>query len=656
VLRPRRLASQIFSASAAVVAGSLILVWILTSWRARGIADRTLSNQLQATRAAVEDVLRQRTHSIQRLAAGLAGVPAYYSRFEGAVEQQSLSTLLDQAEEFRDQLGAEWTMLLDGNGTMLAWTLHPDRSNEDFSEGALVARALAGDSTEGAWVEPRETGDIPYQGIAVPLRAPGSTTVRGVLVAALAMDSTLATQLRRQTRADVAVAVLDTAGNAHVVTATVATPLASAIDARDDDGHVEVTTDDDSYVGAASPLITAGGDTVGVVVGLGSQRAALAANDPLKGATLVGFLVGLTLALGTGSWLSRRIAEPLRSLVHATRAARAGDYNVTLPKHAPQEISELAKAFHGLMDDLRAKDELVAVMQHEKGTREVVATAGTPFELGAILNGRYEIRQVLGAGGMGTVYRAVDRELGETVALKTLSGASLADSGQAVLDRFREEIRLARRISHRNVVRTHDLGVANGTYYLTMELVDGRSLEDVLMQEGTLSARAVQSIAVQTLRALDAAHAVGVVHRDIKPPNLLLDGSGLLKVTDFGIARLADAGGRASKLTATGIVVGTPDYMAPEQLTGEAVDARADLYALGAVLYECLTGKSPHEGLGLLALFARAQQGTPAPDVRTERPEIPEGLAAVIRKALSPQASERYPNAEGMLEAIEAAG
>ncbi|MBL8960051.1 MAG: serine/threonine protein kinase, partial [Gemmatimonadetes bacterium] len=285
---------------------------------------------------------------------------------------------------------------------------------------------------------------------------------------------------------------------------------------------------------------------------------------------------------------------------------------------------------------------------------EIVAAPGARLEVGATFDGRYEIRQLLGAGGMGTVYRAVDRELGETVALKTLSGASLAEGRGPALDRFREEIRLARRISHRNVVRTHDLGVVDGTYYLTMELVDGRSLEDVLAQEGTLSPRAVHSIAVQALRALDAAHAVGVVHRDIKPPNLLLDGSGLLKVTDFGIARLADAGGRAGKLTATGMVVGTPAYMAPEQLAGEAVDARADLYALGAVLYECLTGKSPHEGLGLMQLFARAQQGTPAPDVRAERPDTPAGLAEVVRQALSPRAAGRYANAQAMLDALEA--
>ncbi len=640
-----------------MVAGSLILVWILTSWRASGIADRNLAAQLEATRAAVEDVLSQRTLSLQRVAAGLAGVPAYYSRFEGAVEQRALSTLLDQAEEFRDQLGASWTMLLDGSGTMLAWTLHPDRSGEDFSGGALIARAMAGDSTEGAWIEPGEAGDVPYQGIAVPLRAPGGTTVRGVLVAALSIDSVLAMRLQRQTRADVAIATLDTLGRAQVVTTTLPdAALAPAIDTRTAAGRVSVRSDGDDYIGSAGPLMTAGGDTVGVIVGLASRRLAMATNDPLRGATLLGFLVGLGLALGTGLWLARRIAEPLRTLVRATRAAREGDYSMELPRHAPQEIGELAKAFHGLLDDLKAKDELVAVMQHEKHTREVAAAPGARLQDGSVFAERYEIRQLLGAGGMGTVYRAVDRELGETVALKTLSSAALSEGGGAALDRFREEIRLARRISHRNVVRTHDLGVADGTYYLTMELVDGRSLEDVLGQEGTLSPRAVHSVAAQALRALDAAHAVGVIHRDIKPPNLLLDGSGLLKVTDFGIARLADADARAGKLTATGMVVGTPAYMAPEQLSGDSVDVRADLYALGAVLYECLTGRSPHEGLGLMQLFARAQQDTPAPDPRALRPDTPPGLAAVIRQALAPRPGARFATAQAMLEALEATG
>jgi serine/threonine-protein kinase len=656
--RPRRLASQIFAASAVVVAGSLILVWILTSWRASGIADRNMAAQLQATRAAVEDVLTQRTASMQRLAAGLAGVPAYYSRFEGAVEQRSLSTLLDQAEEFRDQLGAAWTMLLDANGTMLAWTLHPERSNEDFTGGALVDGPLAGEPTTGTWLEPMGDGDLPYQGVAVPLRAPGGSGVRGILIAALGIDSTLADQLRLQTRAEVAIATLDTLGKARLVATTLAIGapvLTAAIDTRAADGRVELAEGGEGYIGAASPLVTAAGDTVGVVVGLGSRRLAMATNDPLRGATFLGFLVGLGLALGTGLWLSRRIAAPLRTLVRATRAAREGDYSVTLPAHAPQEISELARAFHGLMDDLKAKEELVAVLHRERNTRAVIAPSPDRLENGALFANRYEIRGLLGAGGMGTVYRAIDRELGEAVAVKTLTGAALEEGG-AALDRFREEIRLARRISHRNVVRTHDLGVSGANYYLTMELVDGRSLEDVLAQEGTLSPGAVQSIAIQALRALDAAHAVGVVHRDIKPPNLLLDGSGLLKVTDFGIARLADANGRGGKLTATGMVVGTPAYMAPEQLSGEVVDARADLYALGAVLYECLTGKSPHEGLGLMQLFARAQQATPAPDPRAQRPETPTGLAEVIRTALSPQPAGRFANAQAMLEALEATG
>jgi serine/threonine-protein kinase len=251
------------------------------------------------------------------------------------------------------------------------------------------------------------------------------------------------------------------------------------------------------------------------------------------------------------------------------------------------------------------------------------------------------------------VYRALDKELGEPVALKTLRTEDLKQD-ESSLDRFRAEIRLARRITHRNVVRTHDLGVVGDMYYLTMELVEGRPLDDLIAQEGQLPVGAVQSIGVQMLRALEAAHEVGVVHRDIKPPNLLLDASGLLKVTDFGIARLVTETLGKRKFTSTGMIVGSPAYMAPEQLAGDPVDARADVYAAGAVLYECLTGKGPHDDLTLHQVFARSVNDAPALDPTALRPDLPAAMAAVVRGALAPRPERRFASAREMLVALEA--
>jgi serine/threonine protein kinase len=177
---------------------------------------------------------------------------------------------------------------------------------------------------------------------------------------------------------------------------------------------------------------------------------------------------------------------------------------------------------------------------------------------------------------MGVVYRAYDMEVGEAVAIKTLR-PELGGLDPTLLDRFKQELRLARRITHRNVVRTYDLGEVDGVYYITMELVRGVTVAALIREAGRLAVPATLTIGKQVCRALEVAHEEGIVHRDIKPQNLLVDPSGFLKVMDFGIARLAERPVGGGQLTAAGVVVGTPQYMAPEQLFGEPVDGRSGL-------------------------------------------------------------------------------
>jgi eukaryotic-like serine/threonine-protein kinase len=253
---------------------------------------------------------------------------------------------------------------------------------------------------------------------------------------------------------------------------------------------------------------------------------------------------------------------------------------------------------------------------------------------------------------MGVVYRAFDREVGEAVAIKALR-PDLGDIDATLLERFKQELRLARRITHRNVVRTYDLGEVDGTYYITMELVRGTTVAMLIREAGRLDLPATLTIGKQVCRALEVAHEEGIIHRDVKPQNLLVDHSGFLKVMDFGIARLAEhpsEPGRA--LTAVGVVVGTPQYMAPEQLFGEPVDGRADLYATGAVLFECVTGRPVFEAPSLVALLARHLEDAP-PDPRQLNADIPESLAAVILRALARKPDDRWPTASHFLHALE---
>jgi len=210
------------------------------------------------------------------------------------------------------------------------------------------------------------------------------------------------------------------------------------------------------------------------------------------------------------------------------------------------------------------------------------------LETGGVFADRYEILARLGEGGMGVVYRAMDRELGDEVALKLLTpGIATPDS----IERFRREVRLARRVTHPNVARVFDLGLWGDKYFLTMELVRGRSFDDVLDERGTLPPAEILTLARTLCEALVAAHAAGVIHRDLKPANVLVSDDGRVVITDFGIARAV--GASDDKLKTQG-PIGTPLYMAPEQISGAPVDARTDLFALGIMLYEMATGEIPH--------------------------------------------------------------
>jgi serine/threonine-protein kinase len=260
----------------------------------------------------------------------------------------------------------------------------------------------------------------------------------------------------------------------------------------------------------------------------------------------------------------------------------------------------------------------------------------------AVLSGRYEILALLGAGGMGAVYKAHDAHLDEIVALKLLR-RDLAEV-PGMLERFRQEVRLARRVTSPHVARTFDIGQHDHDHFLTMELVDGESLASLVSRTGPLPEAEVLRIATAVARGLAAAHAAGVVHRDLKPENVLLGGGGAVKVTDFGIAK-------ARGLTSAGEgPIGTPAYMAPEQVTAdERVDERADVYAFGAVLYEMLTGEPAWSGATTLAVAA-ARLVRPPPDPRARRPGASPALAELALACLARSPDARPKN---LLEELE---
>src|SRR3990170_1752580 len=259
--------------------------------------------------------------------------------------------------------------------------------------------------------------------------------------------------------------------------------------------------------------------------------------------------------------------------------------------------------------------------------------------VGLCLNGRYRLDAQIGAGGMSTVYRALDQTLERRVAVKLMHREIASDSDQ--LERFRREARSVAQLSHPHIVGVIDAGEEDGRPYIVLEYVDGETLKERIRRMGRLPIDEAIAYAIEIARALGAAHGQAIVHRDIKPQNVLVDEEGSAKVTDFGIARSLEEEG----LTADGRVLGTTDYVSPEQALGHDVDGQSDIYSLGVVLYEMLTGDVPFHGENQVSV-AMKHVREDLPDVQLMRPEVSARLAAVLDRMTDKDLAHRHPDAE----------
>jgi len=351
---------------------------------------------------------------------------------------------------------------------------------------------------------------------------------------------------------------------------------------------------------------------------------------------------------------ARAVGQPLQRLESLLREAEPEEIVIGDEVHAAiagtlREQAIVARERRGLLTPLRfhALDRVaIHSLATPSGSTAELSPLLTPLEPGAVVAGRFEILSRLGEGGMGVVYKARDRELDDVVALKLLRLGRFG--GDAKVAALKQELKLARRITHPNVLRLFDLGEVEGVPFISMEYVRGLTMRDLLDHSTRVPYSAALRLARQVCRGLDAVHSAGVIHRDMKPENILLEPNGNARLMDFGIAQpLAEAAG------AGGTVLGTPRYLAPEQIQGEEIDTRADVYACGVLFYELFTGKLP--------LPAAANPGeelrttltaTPTPP-REHRPELPQALELILLRCLEKAPKRRYRDAAELLAAFE---
>ncbi len=661
---------------------------LFTTLRANRLARNTILQALDETRGVWDAYQADRYNKLKLGVRALANDPG----FKPLVETGDQGSVADTLKERGQDIKADFFLATDPSGVVIARSDRPG-SGEDLSRDPIVMKPLEGEESTTIW---RQAGKL-YHAVAVPMVTGGD--LKGVLLAGYGIDEALAGYLRRLTHSHVAylsypagqpslLAASSLGPRDDALRAQLARPELSAEAALPDARPFPLSLAGEEHLAVLAPLLSATGEKVGAVLVLRSVAEEMASFTEFRNSLIAASVAVMLAAMGFAYLGARRITGPVRTLVTLVERARDGSFSGAVSVASSDEIGVLARAFNNLLADLREKEQMIAFLREgmtelrkgvnvgASGLTDVSQTATSAaagatdvgsaataalqplparvkLERGTRFGGRYDIEGVLGKGGMGVVYRAADRTLDETVALKVLR-PELVQDDPSLLGRFKQEIRLARKITHRNVLRTHDFGEADGIPYISMEYIEGVTLKDLIVNKGALPEGVGLRIAKQMCYGLDAAHRQGVVHRDIKPHNMMiLPESGELKIMDFGIARLsavkADSG-----LTSDGMVMGTPDYMSPEQAQGRPADFRSDIYSLGVVLFEVFTGRLPFRGDTPMATVLHHVQ-TPAPTPRSVNPRLHESLERVILRCLAKDPNERYAELAAMIADLSAA-
>jgi HAMP domain-containing protein len=649
----------------------------VSAYRARAVADAKIAEDLKKTGAGWESFQQNRYDDLHRALAVVvnnAGTISMMSTLVPGTGRPDPATVFDTLKrEQASSVHAGFLMATDPLGVVLARTDRPPPYTADLSGVPTIAGAIQGDQTEGIWL----SGGRLFHVVGAPVLE-GGTRLAGVIAAGFPIDDDVARSLERLLNAQV-VFLADEAKPSDPARASLeastmgsVTPgVVEAIRRRPDlvqavlregrtIGPLALALPGQTYLAYFLPLRSSMNQLVGAAVALRSRERELAAFDQIQNTQILVGLAALVVAFVLSYFLAHRISGPVERLVRATEEVRVGNLDAPdLPVESRDEIGILARSFRAMLEELKEKAALeryVASLtmslpaEHEgAGTRTggvAGVAAGAEPAVGQVFAGRYEIQSVLGKGGMGVVYRAHDRDLDDFVAIKTLRGEALS-ADPTLLDRFKQEIRLARRITHPNILRTHDLGETDGLRYLSMELVKGLTLKQLIDAGDILPTPVGLRIAKQICAGLAAAHEAGVIHRDIKPQNILIETTGGLKITDFGIARLNEGRG----MTAEGAVIGTPDYMSPEQARGLRLDFRSDIYSTGVVLYEVFTGTLPFEGDTPLAVVLKhLHEPPPAPDTRN--PRIDPRVSPILLRCLQKDPKDRYQTVNELYEAL----
>ncbi len=700
------LAIKFFLGSALLIALAVGAAVIVTYVKGDSIARAAVHDVLTTSGAVQKEFEQSRLQELQLKVQLIAADPStarYVSQASGTTDnlpglsensEVDTKSIPDLLRERQGQFTFDLGVVLDAKGNVLGRSDQTEAFQESLAQDPLVKPAIANaEPYSGYW----RYGDKLYQAAIMPLAQ--DQNLVGFLLLAQSVNDELCRQVAKVSGAQIAfwlpvdkhlelvASSLDDSERTALRTAMAAQP--AEVTSAAANGHavprLQLRFARQEWGAQLLPTASEGVGRLGAVMALTSTDKVVASYRDILNWVVIGGLTSMLLALVLSYLFAKRILRPVRTMALAAEQAVAGNYQTRIGVTGSDELARLSHAFDHLLSDLREKSDIEGYVGNlsrflPDPARETalvsppkIPSVSDPFvadgvptlvpvskphsrpsgvramalDTGAVVGGRYRILAQLGAGGMGIVYKAHDLELDDVVALKMLRPSALVDGDQ--LERLKSEIKLARKITHPNVLRTFDFGEVDGQPFISMEYVRGLTLRYLLNETRRIPYTAGLRIARQLCAGLAAAHEVGVLHRDIKPENLILEQNGNAKLMDFGIARPIRRSGPGH--TEQGSFVGTPNYSPPEQLAGEEVDQRADIYSSGVLMCEMFCGKLPFSGSNTMEIYiAQTQQEPIKPSAYWA--EIPPPMEAIILRCLKRLPQDRFASAAELAQAL----
>ena len=648
-----------------LIVATVIISVLITVFLGNNIGRESIQQKLSASQTVQQAFTEQRALELELISLLVASDPAFVAYIaqatydiESATAEPDVASISDLLLERKQDFGFDIALVATADGKQLARSDQSMAVSRDLNNKPLLEKAIEDlVPVNGYWQEK----DALYQAAIVPLAR--AQTLIGFLITGTEVNDALANDIAQVSGTEVIIASgkdkisLKPVASTMDLNATVSLmgQLKDSDMILNDKSQQNLTVNGLQMAVETTQLAQLSNDEGGYIISSVSIDQTL---KPFISTRNIMIAVGaamILLSLLSAIFLVKRALSPIGQLSQATEELAQGNYQVSVPQTGGDELSHLSEAIQGLVENLRGKEDLSKHLVEI--SKKIPSRSNTPITQsddekpgvigpGKVIGSRFEIIEKIGSGGMGVVFKAMDRELEEVVALKVLKNTG---DNPDDIQRFKDEIRLARRITDPNVVRIHDFGQLGKNAFISMEFVQGYTIQQMLKYAKKLRPFAALHASLHVCKGLMAAHEAGIVHRDLKPANLIVELDSTVKLMDFGIATV---GNTLSKHAVSKHVEGTVEYVSPEQAQGKGTDERTDIYALGILMMEMFVGKRPFyaEEDEQLMMKHLHEEATPITDYWVDAPTE---LENIILTCLAKRPSERYQSVQGLYSDLQ---